>query len=221
MMSVQPNDYWTQPAAARRPEQDFRLRVEFVDEITPLDRQFGVNSPRAVPDPLIGPLFGQPDPDRPLYTDMILDAARVQALPELLEASGLEYRCLFKGDAYEDLKDVAPWVVRLDAESRFTRNLFTRSDTPWHLWELEPGIYLRSRETLEDIWRHFRKFTKLRDDKGKWYYWRFWEGGFLLQTLNAATAAERRMFFHDGKIVSTHTLTAGRHPRLTTLKPPL
>ena len=44
-------------------------------------------------------------------TYAILDAAKAPGLPELLAASELEHRCLFKGDTYEELKDVAPWIV--------------------------------------------------------------------------------------------------------------
>ena len=44
-----------------------------------------------------------------------------------------------------DLKQVAPWVVKLEQGSDFTRNLFTRGDAPWYLWDADPGIYVRSR----------------------------------------------------------------------------
>jgi hypothetical protein len=44
-----------------------------------------------------------------------------------------------------------------------------------HLWHKEPGIYVRSRADFEDLWKHFRKFTRVQDESGKWYYFRFWE----------------------------------------------
>ncbi len=69
-----------------------------------------------------------------MLTYAILDAAKITNLPELLEASPLEHRCLFKGSAYDALKDAAPWVVRLENGNSFTRNLFTRSSAPWHQW---------------------------------------------------------------------------------------
>ncbi|MEP4929489.1 MAG: hypothetical protein ABJT31_17080, partial [Hyphomicrobiales bacterium] len=59
---------------------------------------------KTVPDALYEPLFGQPD-DTPLHTYAILDAAKFPNLPELLEVSGLVHRCLFKGDAFDELKD--------------------------------------------------------------------------------------------------------------------
>lgn len=93
----------------------------------------------------------------------------------MLEASGLEHRCLFKGNAYDELKNVAPWIARLEEGNAFTRNLFTRSSAPWHLWDTEPGIYIRAHGTLDEMWKHFRKFTKVKDEEGKWFYFRFWE----------------------------------------------
>lgn len=214
-------DYWTGPTSGPQADPDFRIQVETCREIAPLDSQFGADMPKkTVPESLSGPLFGQPDPDAALHTYMILDAAKVQGLAELLEASGLEHRCLFKGLAYDDLKDVAPWIVRLESGNGFTRQVFTRSDAPWHLWDREPGIFLRSYERIDELWRHFRKFTRVRDQSGKWYYWRFWEGGFLLPTLEAATPTEQQKLFLDGRISSFHVISAGRQPRLTTLKPP-
>ncbi len=157
--------------------------------IVPLDEQVGVEVPETVPNALSAPLFGQPEPtetesaaaggDRAsvpsLQTYAILDAAKIEGLPEMLEASGLEHRCLFKGSAFDELQDVAPWLVRLEKDSAFTRNLFTRGDAPWHLWDREPGLYVRSRAAMNELWAHFRKFTKVQDEHGRWIYFRFWE----------------------------------------------
>ncbi len=190
-MSIPPHnddDPWQLPspqAVAQKPV----LQVEVIESIEPLDTQLGVFPKKTVPDALHGAMFGQPDPSpaeieaaggdpaavSPMRTYAILDAAKVTNLPELLETSGLEHRCLFKGDAYDELRDVAPWIVQLDDDNGFTRNLFTRSDAPWHLWDTEPGIYVRSRGTLDEMWRHLRKFTRASDERGRWHYLRFWD----------------------------------------------
>ncbi|MEP3892387.1 MAG: DUF4123 domain-containing protein [Litorimonas sp.] len=149
----------------------------------PLDEQFGVAVLKTVPDALYEPLFGQPD-DTPLHTYAILDAAKFPNLPELLEVSGLVHRCLFKGDAFDELKDVAPWIVQLEDGNAFTRNLFTQTDAPWHLWDAEAGIYVRSGGTLDDMWKHFRKFTRVQDEQGKWFYFRFWETQCLIDYIS-------------------------------------
>lgn len=197
-MSIPPDqdsdDPWTQlpgTAAAVQPEPARpALQIETIEGVEPLDAQIGAFPKKTVPDALHDALFGQPEPTAaeieaaggdpaavpPMQTYAILDAAKLTNLPELLERSGLEYRCLFKGDAYDELKNVAPWIVRLEEGKAFTRNLFTRSDAHWHLWDKEPGIYVRSRGTLDAMWRHFRKFTRVQDEDGNWAFLRICDG---------------------------------------------
>lgn len=184
-------DYWTMPTSAQETYDEPYLKIGTIDGVEPLDGQFGVDRPKTTPDVLYEPLFGQPEATtKPpaLYTYAVLDAAKVMNLAETLADSGLKYRCLFKGDAFEELKDVAPWIVRLEDGNTFTRNLFTRSNAPWHLWDTEPGIYLRSRGSLDDMWGHFRKFTKVQDDVGKWFYFRFWEPGSFAEIIQHESA---------------------------------
>lgn len=176
------DDYWTLPAAPLEVVSVPLFAIKAISDVSPLDDQFGVDQPKSAPDALYEHLFGQSklieDDKRSvetLRTFAVLDAAKVANLPELLEASGLKHRCLFIGTAFDDMKDVGPWIVQLEEDNNFTRNLFTRSDAPWHLWDKQPGIYVRSPETLEDLWRHFRKFTRVRDQHGAWLYFRFWE----------------------------------------------
>lgn len=187
-------DPWTQLSSSSidvqlEPTQS-ELQIENISGVEPLDTQIGVFPKKAVPYALHDALFGQPKPtedeieaaggDPAAVTHMntyaILDAAKVANLPELLERSGLEHRCLFKGEAYDELRDVGPWIVRLEAVSVFTRCLFTRSEASWHLWDREPGIYIRSRCALDGMWRHARKFTRVQDENGSWAYFNFWRG---------------------------------------------
>lgn len=176
---------------------DFQLQMKTIVGLAPLDAQIGVFPKKTVPEALYQVLFDQPEPTeseieaaggdisslQSAQTYAILDAAKIANLPELLAQSGLNHRCLFKGDALQTLKDVAPWIVRLEDDNRFTRNLFTRSPAPWHLWDAEPGIYVCTRGSLDEMWRHFRKFTRVQAEAGKWYYLRFWEPRWAQQLL--------------------------------------
>ncbi|AGT11033.1 DUF4123 domain-containing protein [Paracoccus aminophilus] len=162
------------------------LCAKAIANVAPLDAQLGISPKKTVPDALWDALFGQPEPqaveiaDLPrLQTFAILDAAKVTHLPELLEDSGLEHRCLFKGSAYDALKNVSPWIVRLEDDNSFTRNLFTCGEAYWHLWGSLPGFYVRSHESLHDMWRHFRKFTRVEDNEGRGFYLRFWDRSVL------------------------------------------
>lgn len=181
-------DYWTmQVGSAKDTPAEPYLTIDTIEGVVPLDDQFGADDPKTVPDVLKVRLFGQAETttnQTPLHTYAILDAAKVVNMVETLEDTTLDHRCLFKGDAFDKLKDVAPWVIRLEEGNVFTRNLFTRSDAPWHLWASEPGIYFRSHGSLEDLWNHFRKFTKVQDEFGKRYYSRFFDPKVALSLLD-------------------------------------
>lgn len=168
--------------------QDY-LKIEEIEGVEPLDAQFGIHPKKTVPDALYEPLFGQPEPTEdeikaadgdaakvsPMKLYAILEAGKMVNFPEMLGVSGLDYKCLFKGEAYDELKDVAPYIVELTEDNDFTRKLFTKSNAPWDMWDKELGIYIRSRASLDELWRHFRKFTRIQDENGKWFYFRFWD----------------------------------------------
>lgn len=165
------------------------VSVQTVENVKPLDLQLGVWPQKTVPETLYDVLFKQPAPTEAeikaaggdpaavplMQTYAVLDAGKVFGLTALLESSDLEHRCLFVGDAYDDLKDVAPWLVALKDGNAFTRNLFTKGEAPWHMWSASPGIYLRARQPIDAVWRHLRGFTRLQDEAGNWFLFRFWE----------------------------------------------
>ena len=216
------DDYWTQALTAPEKQSEPLLHIETIGDVEPLDDQFGIDHPKTVPDALYESLLGRPEPTAtelaqaggdpakvlPLHTYAILDAAKVANLAEMLETSGLEHRCLFKGDAFEGMKDAAPWIVRLEDGNRFTRNLFTRSDAPWHLWDVEAGIYLQSSYDLATLWAHFRKFVKLKDRNERWQYFRFWEPLVLQAYLSVANQRSQGlcplMYGAEGLIVESY-----------------
>ncbi|MFV0386262.1 DUF4123 domain-containing protein [Paracoccus sp. (in: a-proteobacteria)] len=141
--------------------------------------------------------YGDPDKVPPMQTYAILDAAKIFGLPEMLDTSRLEHRCLFKGDAYDDLKNVAPWIVRLDEDSDFTAKLFTPGKPPWCMWDKEPGIYIRSRAGLDALWKHFRKFIKVQNTNETWYFFRFWENGIIKYYLEISEVNSQKYIFND------------------------
>ena len=164
-----------------------------------------------MPEALYEVVFGQPDPTDDqlveaggdlgkvplLNTYALLDAAKVTNFVEMLETSSLEHRCLFKGVAYDELKDAAPWIVRLEEHNTFTRNLFTSAGMPSNMWDREPGIYIRSRATLDELWKHFRKFTKARDNKGAWYYIKYWEPAFFVDYVLSMRPEKQKIIIGD------------------------
>ena len=119
------------------------------------------------------------------YGYAILDAALIPNLPEMLEASGLPHRCLFRIDEAPELAATAPWLVALQGEGRLLRGLFTRGKAPQHLWDRHAAIFLTSHAGLSDLWQMLRRFTRVRDERGRWYYWRFWDARALYSFLAA------------------------------------
>jgi len=119
-----------------------------------------------------------------------------QDLSVELENSGLEWKCLFKGQAEEDNKDAAPYLVNISWE-----NFDPDNAIPFHraliekYWETNIGIFFRSTASLDDLWGEFRKFTRIKDTDGKWFYLRFWEPEYFLYffTFMKNTAAIRRL----------------------------
>lgn len=190
------------------------IKVETIEFIEPLSDQFGSEEPLTLPEPLLAPLFHSPTPtnaenniavEAPIFTYAILDASKVQGLSEMLENSGLPHCCLFKGEAFDNLKDVAPWIVQLKHGKDFTRNLFTKSDAPWHLWDAEPGIYVRSRQNLDEMQRHFRKFTRIKDERGQWHLLRYWETRSAFQYIGNGTDLRRSLLTGCTSIIVLHS----------------
>ncbi|WP_170207230.1 DUF4123 domain-containing protein [Roseinatronobacter monicus] len=176
--------------AGAAPDQNW-LQVEDLGPVEPLDAQFGVHPKKSAPDALRDALFGQPAPSDaereafgqdipPLATYAVLDATKMPyLLTSLLESSGLRYQSLFQGEAQEELGEHAPYLVELKDGHDFTRRLFTGPDGIGGLWEKELGIFIRSRAGFDALRKHLRKFTRVQDETGKWFYFRFWEGGPL------------------------------------------
>ncbi|MEP4197957.1 MAG: DUF4123 domain-containing protein [Aliishimia sp.] len=135
-----------------------------------------------LPEAVFETLFGPSDADAPLPCYVLVDACKINGLPEILETSNLAHRCLFQGEALEDLGDVAPWLVALTPNAPFTLQLLTAADpqdpVPWHMWQTMPGLFLRSPLNIAELWSHLRRFTRVRADDDSWFFYRFWEPAY-------------------------------------------
>ena len=103
----------------------------------------------------------------------------------------VKYRNLFKGEAAKELKEVAPYLFELTLPDRayeedkqvprFHKAFFNElhdeaaRERASGITHLDTGIFIRATQSFEEVWKHFRKFTRIQDENGKWYYWRFWE----------------------------------------------
>lgn len=136
--------------------------------IAPLDAQFGMfpklDFPSAAEEALLG---GNEDS---LF--VLLDGALVPSLEERIEAEGLISRSLFAGRAEEEYREVAPRLVQLRRGSSLLRSLFTDAGRPSDLWRHKPGLFLQSKVSIDTLRAHLRRFTRVQDADGKWFYFR-------------------------------------------------
>ncbi|WP_157831891.1 DUF4123 domain-containing protein [Thalassospira marina] len=203
------------------------LDIKEIPGIEPLDGQFGVYPRKTVPDGLLEPLFGEVEPTAaeisfydglenvpPLKTYAVIDAGKLTGGASAIETCGMPWRCMFKGKAAVELGDVAPYLIELDRGANFTRILFTHDPnanaqaTTRHLWHREPAIYIRSRADIDDLWKHFRRFTRIQDEMGKWYYLRFWEPEHLTKRLENVDFARKFLSFDGNGVLVCPTTKA-------------
>lgn len=166
------------------------VQVSAMGDVAPLDDQFGTFPKRSVPARLAPWIFGGDGTQ--CYA--LLDAAKIAHLPDMLAGALLDYDSLFQGRAGDELADVAPYLVRLEEGHRFTRHLFTRPGALGGFWGLDGGVFLRSAAPLAELRRQLRKYTRIQDDAGKWYYFRFWEPRVFRENVALYDAATFRAF---------------------------
>lgn len=117
-----------------------------------------------------------PDEAEPIRTYLLVDPTLRTSVVGLfdLDVSDVPVACLFNGDAAEEQKEVAPYLADLtltgDVIPRFHRDFFAKH------WGQGTGVLLTSSASLDQLKRHFRKFTRLRRERdGRWFLFRFWD----------------------------------------------
>jgi|GEM_PF-5185166 len=153
-------------------------------DIPPLPEQYGVpfwDKEWIVPE-LKELLFGQLETGDVIRTYLIMDASARRAVTKFDDLSTIEIpmQCLFKGDAAEELREVAPYLLDMtlpegawddkDKVSSFHKDFFEKH------WHCNTGIFIRSTAPMQSIYQHFRKFPRLQVEEDKrWVYFRFWD----------------------------------------------
>ena len=153
-------------------------------EIPPLPEQKGIpfwDKEWIVPE-LKELLFGQPDPEQRLNTYFVVDATLRKNITKVFDLDVLDVpvKCLFTGEAAEELEEVAPYLIDMtlsddilnDKEKlapRFHRDFFENH------WDKGTGIAIRTTASMDELHHHLRKFTKYQNEEGKSFFFRFWE----------------------------------------------
>lgn len=127
--------------------------------------------------------------DRRAQVYAILDGASAPGLPGSLEKHQPEYICLYRGELEADLAVAAPYLVRLDAESPFTRWVLAEG---WgHHW----GIFAVAADDLITMRKHFRKFLMVGLPDGRRVYFRYYDPRVFAVYLPSCNAEETRTVF--------------------------
>jgi hypothetical protein len=120
---------------------------------------------------------------------MIIDPARERRIYFDLINSRLEYSCLYSGNIANELEAVAPHLVQLEFEDRYTRDLITRS------WGQSWGVFLRCPSRMERLRRHLRTFLLVNDQAGRRLLFRYYDPRVLRVYLPTCTAEELKTVF--------------------------
>ncbi|GAA4359874.1 DUF4123 domain-containing protein [Kangiella marina] len=117
-----------------------------------------------------------------LKTYLLIDATSRNAITstfDLGEYDDLPIQSLYSGALAQELKQQAPYLldVTLNAQQlsnnedvpRFHRDFFSKH------WGQHTGIFFHSSEPMDKLARHLKKFIKIRNNEGQWFYFRFFD----------------------------------------------
>jgi hypothetical protein len=124
-------------------------------------------------------------PGRPSHVSVwaILDAARDERIYPALQASRLEYLCLYSGKLPEVLRRAAPYLIELAPGYSFTRPLL---EMGWgHSW----GVFVKVADA-RNLRHHLRGFLRVQDEAGRRLVFRYYDPRVLRAYLPTCTTAE-------------------------------
>jgi hypothetical protein len=121
----------------------------------------------------------------------LIDGAAIPELRSKLYEMKPPHFCLFTGDLAADMAEVAPYLVRLIPQ------------TPFAAWTVEQfrdknrGVFVHSRQTVEQMRSHFRSLVTVYDERGNPLTFRFYDPRVLREYLPTCNAAELKVFFGE------------------------
>jgi hypothetical protein len=153
--------------------------------------------------------------DTPVFA--ILDGASAPDLVKNLYEHEPEYCCLYRGELEPDMATVAPYLVRLEPDSKFTELVLGEG------WGAHWGSFVVSSATLRTLRDHFRAFHTVELPNQRTVLFRYYDPRVLRNFLPVCNAAELATFFGPVQkfVVEGETPEAGLQFSLagTALKP--
>lgn len=176
---------------------DLQVSTCLIQNVAPLDSQIGEWPKKIVPAVLEEAVFGGPW----AHSYALIDAARHENLLTRLEERELPGSCLFEGAAAERVAEVSPWLLEISDDDRLTRNLFTAPIGTDHIWDATRCLFLRSNQPIIEVRRNLRKMTQIRDERGRWLFFRFWDPLFARYLLCYGSNAFRLRLLRTGPVM--------------------
>ena len=132
-------------------------------------------------------MFSQPETN--VYA--VLDGASVPELPQVLWEHKSENICLHRGEQEPDMAAVAPYLVQLEYDHRFTKLVCEQG------WGNHWGIFVLTPAELDirTLRNHFRRFLMVYDPDGKLIYFRYYDPRVLRTYLPTCNVEELRFVF--------------------------
>lgn len=125
-------------------------------------------------------------------TYLLLDATSrgiISKTFDLDDYNDIDKCSLYSGQLAEDLKQQAPYLLDvtlnedqlMDDSSvpKFHRDFFSK------YWGKNTGIFIHSSEPLDKLNFHLKKFTKVQDETGKWFFFRFFDPRIMAHYLES------------------------------------
>jgi len=119
----------------------------------------------------------------------VLDAARDNAIYPAVLRADCEWCCLYRGDAATTMAEVAPYLVELNVESRFTSWLLQNA------WGNSWGVFLTAPVKMEALRNHLRRLVFVKLPDGRNVYFRFYDPRVLRVYLPTCTPEELTAIF--------------------------
>jgi hypothetical protein len=119
----------------------------------------------------------------------VLDGASAEYLPQSIYQHGVESVCLLRGELEPDLAQVAPYLVKLDAESPFTDWVLEEG------WGKHWGVFVITKANTRVLRQHFRSFLTVYDPDNVPVFFRYYDPRVLRVYLPTCNADELETVF--------------------------
>ena len=120
---------------------------------------------------------------------VVLDGASIPDLRMKLYEMRPQHVCLYRGELEPDIAEVAPYLVRMVADTDFSNWVLTEG------WGKHWGIFAQSRYSLEELRKHFRSFLTVHDENGKPFLFRYYDPRVLRTFLPTCNKEELKKIF--------------------------